>query len=321
MLISFVLVYQEFGNKVKETIDSIKKQTDNDYEIILVCDRTIEDNSKDEWLKELFWNNSNIKLVFNNSIQGASVSWNTGIDLAEGEYIKFIAQGNILNPDFVETIKKELNNFKEREIDLVEYTVNLTGSVHIDTLTYLEKGKIYNLSSEFDPFAYVNVVLYNKLFKAKILNEFGFKFRRFVRFDLLFVYKVLGQTNSYLFLDTKPLGTVNIGPVSYSVFDVVNQWNHILNYYRRIGKFKQLKDYLNYSYYKVLIHLWLWEIRTYDNKILIKKATAFANRKFEDKRDDFLKNNIIFKKTNDERFKEIVNNFGTYIKENLKRAK
>ncbi|QHX36343.1 glycosyltransferase family 2 protein [Spiroplasma sp. BIUS-1] len=322
MLVSFVITWQEIEQNVNATLQSVLNQTDDDYEIILISDKMIQENEEFDILRNYFWDIKKIKTVVNSSIQGAAVCWNTAIDLADGDYIKFISQGDTISPDFVKNIRAELKKYDGEEIDLIEYNVQLHGLSDDIIDTYLEKGKVYNLNREYSPYAHVSATLANKLFRTKLLKEFGFKFRRFVRFDMLFTYKVLGQTDSYVFLNTKePLETMHLGQVQYSVFDLVNQWTHILNYYRRIGKFRDLKDYLNYAYYKTLVHIWLWNIRKYDNKLLIKKAATFANRKFEDKREDFMKNNKAFKETKDVRFIEIVDNFATYIKEILKLAR
>ncbi|AUM62345.1 glycosyltransferase family 2 protein [Spiroplasma monobiae] len=322
MLVSFVITWQEIEENVNETLQSVLNQTDDDYEIILISDKMLEDNQEFVILRNYFWDIKNIKTVVNSSIQGAAVCWNTAIDLADGDYIKFISQGDTISPDFVKNLRTELNKYNGEEVDLIEYNVQLRGLSDKTIDTHLEKGKLYNLNREFQPYASISATLSNKLFRTQLLKEFGFKFRRFVRFDMLFAYKVLGQTDTYLFLDTeKPLEEVYLGQVQYSVFDLVNQWTHILNYYRRIGKFKDLKDYLNYAYYKTLIHIWLWNIRKYDNKLLIKKAATFASRKFEDKREDFMKNNKAFLETKDVRFIEIVDQFSSYIKEIMKLAK
>ncbi|WP_342258652.1 glycosyltransferase family 2 protein [Spiroplasma endosymbiont of Dioctria linearis] len=322
MLVSFVLTWQDIEENIDATLQSILDQSEKDYEIILISDKMLESNEQLSISRKYFWDIENIKIVINSSIQGAAVCWNTAIDLADGEYIHFISQGDKINPNFISLLKKELGKYKNQEIDILEYTTQLTGLSDKCIDTFLEKGKIYNLNNEFEPFAYLSSSLSNKLFKTNLLKEFGFKFRRFVRYDMLFAYKILGQANSYLFLNIKePLEEMSLQKVQYSVFDLVNQWTHILNYFRRIGKFKNLKDYLNYAYYKTMIHIWLWNIRKFDNKLLIKKASSFASRKFEDKREEFMKNNKAFLETKDEKFKEVVIGFSSYMKNLLKLAK
>ncbi|QEH61338.1 glycosyltransferase [Spiroplasma chinense] len=321
MLLSFVVVSQDTNSSFEKTIDSIYAQTDNDYEVIIVSDKSMADNAKEVYGRDKFWNNNNVKLVLNNSIQGLSVSWNTAIDLAEGKYIKFVNQGDSIKPNYVEEMKKTVEKFKSDEIDIIEYDVQLVGLTNTTIETYLEKDNVYELANCYDPYAYTNSILFNKVFRTKLLQDFGFKFRRFVRFDMLFIYKVLGQTDKFLYRSGEPLEEVMVAPVQYSAFDLVNQWTHILNYYRRIAKFKDLKDYLNYAYYKTMVHIWLWMIKHYDNKLLLKKASSFVERKFAEKQEDFVAENKVFKQQKDARFTEICTNFSKYIKDMYKLAK
>ncbi|AOG60058.1 glycosyltransferase [Spiroplasma helicoides] len=322
MLVSFVLVTDGKHNTLEKSIDSIFTQTNEDYEVILICDNTMFENAKNDYVKNLFWKSKNIKLILNSSFQGASVSWNNAIDLAEGQYIKFLGQGDYVHKNYVEEIKNVIDRNATNKIDVLEYKVKFTDlGEGEETKVFLESNKIYNLKSEFHPFALTNVSLFNKIYRLKLLKDFGFRFRRFVRFDLLFVYKVLGQTENYIYIGDNFLEEKSIQPVQHSAFDQVNQWTHITNYYRRIAKYKELKDYLNYAYYKAMCHIWLWLIIKYDNKLLIKKAANFVLKKFSDKREDFIQNNKVFIEKRDSEFTEVCLDFSKYIKDILKQAK
>lgn len=315
MLISFILIAEGNSEQLSKTLISIESQTIQDYELIITLDDT-KSKKDEETLMKYFLNNKNTKVIFNSTYQGSAVCWNSAIDLAEGTYSQFIKEGDIIAKTYIEEVQKCVN--KNGEVDLIEYSMNLQGIVDTKTKTFLEKNKVFNLKKDQLPFAYVNGLIFNKLFKSKKMSEFVFKFRRFVRYDMLFIFKYLAQSNTYVFMDCKELMDCTLLKVKYSLFDFVNQWPHILNYYRRIGRFKELKDYLNYAFYKEMLHLWLWSIQKYDNKLLLKKAVAHAERKFHDKREDFMNNNKVFLLKKDETFTSIVLDFDKYIKGLLK---
>ncbi|QGS51549.1 glycosyltransferase family 2 protein [Spiroplasma tabanidicola] len=322
MLVSFVLVSEGSLSTIENSLNSILAQTIDDYEIVIVGDNNISDNSEDKELKKKFWELKNCKLVLNSSIQGYSVSWNIAMDLVEGEYLKFIAANDSIEPNFVVVLKENLQKNSKDQIDLIEHLVELDGiGKGISTQNFLENQRIYNLENNYEPFAFLNPILFNKIFRTKLIHEFGFKFRRFVRFDMLFVYKFLGQTKKFLALNNLKMGTRFLEQSKHSAFDIVNQWTHITNYYRRIGKYKLLKDYITYAYYKTLCYVWLELIRLYDNKLLMKKAVSFAERKFSEKREDFIKNNEVFKLKRDEVFNNICEDFNKYLKDLLKTSK
>lgn len=321
MLISFIISTRNVSPTFERTFKSIMDQKNKNFEVILVLDRTIAENSKANFGKDIFWANSNVKLVLNNSVQGISTSYNIAINVAKGEYIKFVNEGDLLELDFVDEIQKTVAEHANDKLDIIEYTAKLAGmaDADADTVTYLERNHVYDLETQSEPIAYINLTIYNKIYRTKLLQVYLFKFRRFVRFDALFTYKVLTRVKKYLHIGReKPLETIQIEKVEYSVFDTVNQWIHIFNYYRRMGKFKEYKDELNYAYFKCTLHIWLWTIKQYEDKALLKKVVDYVNKKFVNKMDEFIQTNTIFSADKDKKFTEICNNFTKYMKDILK---
>ncbi|ARU92265.1 glycosyltransferase [Spiroplasma clarkii] len=316
MLLSFIIATKENTPVFEKTFQSILSQSNQDFEIILVLDRSIVENAKQNFGKDIFWEHENVKLVLNNSVQGIAASYNTAISVAEGDYIKFVNEGDTLEDNFVQTIAQNLAKYPDVNIDVLEYSGKLSGMVDVGTVTYLQLDKLYALEQEPEPLAYTNLILFNKLFRTKLLQLYNFKFQRFVRYDALFTYKVLTQTKYYLHIATdKYIEEIIIQQPDYSAFDTVNQWAHIFNYYRRMGKFKVYKDELYYAYYKSVLHIWLWTIKHYDNKVLLKKSIDFVNKKVVNKIEDFTQANKIFLQSKDAKFTEICKNYLKYLKD------
>ncbi|AKU79337.1 glycosyltransferase family 2 protein [Spiroplasma turonicum] len=321
MLISFITVIPNTSEEFKESIESVIKQNNyEDYELIVILDKLNHETNMDEYFINLFKKYNNIKLIFNNDRHGSSYSWNLGLDICSGKYVKFISQGDTIDNDFIKSIKKYIEENKNN-IDIIEYSFLLKSDKDIQSKSYLEPNKVYNLKEDYKPFAYTNNLLFNKLFKLEIIKNFNFNFRNQVRFDMLFIYKLLSQSKTYLYLNSKNYENIILRPVQYSIFDIVNQWTHIFNYYRRIKKYNEISDYLKYSYYKTILHIWIWTISKTDNKLLIKKALEFANRKYENKKSDFIKNNKVFLESEDLTFKTLAENFSSYYKDKLKNIK
>jgi glycosyltransferase involved in cell wall biosynthesis len=300
----------------KIVLDSILNQTDKDFELILISD--VEENSDElnDYVRDVFWQHDNCKIIENAALQGVAVSWNAGIELAEGKYAVFLNASDHVMPNHVAEIKKAYE--KNGEIDVFEYKVHLFGLADSDTKTYVDVNKVYDLKTDQTPFAYINDLIQAKAFKLDNIKSYQFRFRRFLRYDLLFTYKVLGQATKYMFIESDALIEAKIEETNFSIFDLVNQWPHIFNYYRRINRFRELNDYLIYAYYKIIVHIWLWWIKKYNNKVLMKKAIAFTQRKFDDKREGFMKTNPIYNAKRDQTFTQIVENFSKWMKETLK---
>lgn len=101
-LVSVILVSYNSAKTIAETLDSIKKQTYDNYEII-VSDDNSSDNTIDvanAWINE----NKDIacKLVSSKINTGTSANCNRGLAVANGDWIKVIAADDILLPNCIE---------------------------------------------------------------------------------------------------------------------------------------------------------------------------------------------------------------------------
>jgi glycosyltransferase involved in cell wall biosynthesis len=68
-----------------ETVDSVLKQTYNDFEVIVVNDSSTDET--EQWVSQIA--DSRVKLISQEN-QGAAGARNNGIGHAQGEYIEFL---------------------------------------------------------------------------------------------------------------------------------------------------------------------------------------------------------------------------------------
>ncbi|WP_338970166.1 glycosyltransferase family 2 protein [Spiroplasma endosymbiont of Labia minor] len=315
--ITFIISSRGKYAKLFKTLASMTAQTNKNFNVVVVIDPINDVVEGREKLFQYFKQNKNFSIIFNTKIQGAAVDWNTAISLTQTNYFAIIKEGDELVDSYVETFEKVIQ--KEGPLDVIEYTIDVTKLAENTTTTFLIKNKKYDLKNEFEPFAYLNSWIYNKIFNLKLIKDAQFQFRLFVRFDALFAYRALASADSYYYID-KVMATHVLSIIKYSAFDLVNQWPHILNHYRRISMYKKIQNELQYAYYKDLIHNFMWLISKFDNKVLVKKAASFVQRKVEPHIEEF-KKNPIFIKSKDTRFKEIINNLNDYLKKMIKDVK
>ncbi|WP_338972509.1 glycosyltransferase family 2 protein [Spiroplasma endosymbiont of Panorpa germanica] len=313
MLVSIIIATQGKKTRLVESFYSIQQQVNKNYEIIVINEGN--DAECEQLLRQDFTRNPNLKVVFNTKNQGTSYAWNIGIELATGDYFVFLKEGNTIDPNFIQRIHDVVSKNKEK-IDLIEFSIQYTKLSDSHSSSVLENEKVYDLKTEHEPFAYTDPIIYNKLFRTAFVKDHNFSFRRFTRFDALFIYKVLGQANNYMYI-SDILMNHRLSVMKYSAFDLVNQWPHVVNYYRRVGKFKNLKEEIYYAYYKDIIYRFLWMITKFDNKILVKKGVAFVERKVSSKLDE-IKLNEVFKNNLEPEFNDKVNNLKEYFKNILK---
>ena len=190
-LVSIIIPYYKKLDYIQKTINSIKKQTYINYEIILIYDDT--DLTDLQILQEITANNPKIKIIKNLKNLGAGYSRNIGIRKSNGEFIAFIDADDEWDS---EKINKQINfmnknnynfsfsnyrkKFTNKTIEIkynkkfVDYK-DLLKSCVIGLSTVMIRRKIVNvdlfpnLKTQEDFAAWLNITKNN--FKAYNLNE------------------------------------------------------------------------------------------------------------------------------------------------------
>lgn len=114
-MISVILPNYNHAPFLKERIDSILNQTYQDFELIILDDKS-PDNSKD--IIEEYRNNSHIShIIYNDENSGSTFKqWKKGIDLALGEYIWIAESDDYAAPSLLQTLYDNIN--KEKNINI-----------------------------------------------------------------------------------------------------------------------------------------------------------------------------------------------------------
>ena len=87
-LVSVIIPYYKKKSYIEKTINSIIKQSHQNFEIILIYD---DESCFDlKFIKEICLSDKRINLITNEKSLGAGLSRNKGIQFAKGEYIAFI---------------------------------------------------------------------------------------------------------------------------------------------------------------------------------------------------------------------------------------
>ena len=114
--ISIIIVtYNSSWLDLKETIDSIIEQEEISFEIIIADDGS-EDNQEGK-IKNYFLNKqiTNYKLILNKENKGTVCNLFSGLQLAQGEYIKDISPGDLLVGK--STLKNWINFLKSNKLE------------------------------------------------------------------------------------------------------------------------------------------------------------------------------------------------------------
>lgn len=103
-LISFVVTSYNYEKYIIKTLESIKNQTYENIEIIVVDDKS-SDNSV-ELIKKFIDKNKDLpmKLIEHSENKGQMAAIQTGLALASGQFVSFIDSDDILIPDYAKTL-------------------------------------------------------------------------------------------------------------------------------------------------------------------------------------------------------------------------
>lgn len=110
-LVSIIIPVHNAERFLKDTINSIKNQTYENWEAIFVDDCST-DNSVDI-IKE-FSEDKRIKLITLEQNEGAAITRNTGIDIASGRYVAFLDSDDLWNK---EKLEKQIKFMKENNYE------------------------------------------------------------------------------------------------------------------------------------------------------------------------------------------------------------
>ena len=111
MLLSVITPTYNCANFIGETIESVQAQTYQQWEMIIVDDRST-DNTK-EIVEEYVKADDRIKYTCLEENSGAAVARTTAMELANGEYMAFLDSDDIWSEDKLE---KQLSFMKEQDI-------------------------------------------------------------------------------------------------------------------------------------------------------------------------------------------------------------
>ena len=159
-LITVVVPVYNGEKFIERAINSIFKQTYNNYEIIVVNDGSID--KTDQIVDDLVKRYKCIKL-FNQANKGVSSARNKGIDEAKGEYIAFLDADDEYDPNF---LAKTLQCLEKEQADIC--VVRKLPNVSTSDNKIYSQNECLQLCVQDNPLIYA---CHDKLYKASFLKD------------------------------------------------------------------------------------------------------------------------------------------------------
>lgn len=280
--VSIIVPVYNAEKYLKKGLESLKKQTLKNIEII--C---INDGSKDNSLKILqeFAVNDNRFKIIDQQNQGIGITRNNGLKQAKGEYVGFMDPDDWLDKT---TCKKLYNRIKSQDSDFIAFNYkNIdeeNGKVKLTRLEKPEGKHIHNFSSKktftwkdikSDKFKGLSSVSWNKLFKKSFIDENNLKFtpgsiaedQEFIIGAILNAKKIsFSKKPFYNYLIRKGSATHKLSDNNFQIFNVLSELNKVV-------KDSGLKDEVakEYDDYTVKLFKHAYERIPYENRNKFKQ--------------------------------------------------
>lgn len=286
-MISIIIPNYNKSQFVAETINSVKKQTYDNWEAIVIDDCS-SDNSLDI-IEKLIANDNKFRLKVNFSNKGANYSRNLGIKEAKGDFIIFLDSDDILSKD---CLKNRIEFFIERSN--IDFAVFCMGSFNevIGDNTFLwnkfEGNLVKRFLSHDLPWA-IPSLLWKKS-SLEMLKGFDESFKRYQDVEL-HIRAMLDDNINYAIQNS------NKADCYYRISDerfgkdyfkfIQNKKNGVLHfisffesYLKNIGNNKSIK-YLKLTFFQFLSDLFFYY-----------RQSALTLKEVEEVLDDIFKREI-----------------------------
>lgn len=279
-LISIIIPVYNCEKYIESTVNSIKKQTYQNFEIIIVNDGSL-DKTKDI-CSQLASSDKRIKL-FNNSNHGCSYSKNFGLNNSTGRYVCFVDGDDILSKYFLEILYKEIKDSSQLS------SCGIIGFKNEDDISHSYSGfDKFDDFNQFDfkreLFGYYGGFLANKMYDLDIIrkNNLTLDDDLHISEDLFFNLKYIKYCDKVT-CSSENLYFYRIHSAS-SYYNLKNEkWFSVFDTYERIIKnsdmFSGVEQQVIFNLYMTLIE------GSYRQKKYFKDRNDIANRISDMKRE------------------------------------
>lgn len=229
-LISIVTPVYNSYHLMDNLINSLEKQSCDDFEIIFINDLST-DNSYELLSKRLENVQFSYTFLSNERNLGPGETRNCGISNSSGDYITFIDSDDYVSEDFIKKIKEKIKISYPDAIIFDYYINNNQKSVYKKSLPLEEK-----IIDKMDALALCNGMCWGKVLKKKIVVDNNVKFPKLMRSeDLAFVKVAISFCESIVYFN-EPLYYYNLVETS------IMHTRKTLNILNNIKAFEYIED-------------------------------------------------------------------------------
>lgn len=232
IFVSIIVPVYNVEQYLRESVESIICQINEDWELILV-----DDGSPDrcpQICDKYAENDSRIKVIHQKN-QGVAVARNTGLDVAQGEWIWFADSDDWIEKNAVEVLKNKVQENGDDGIDFVMFGYNRNFDIGNKVVTEFD-----DINTDKEEFLLRHTCFHNQriLFRRDIINKLRFTTGIRLGEDLEFQYKyemlchrpISIQESLYYYRIREGSATHNVAYRRHAVKDLYKVMNNLYDF-------------------------------------------------------------------------------------------
>jgi len=261
--ISIIVPIYNTAKYLPACLDSIKNQTYDNLEVILIDDGSTDDSGK---IAEGYAKKDSRFKVIHQENAGQSTARNNGLKKATGKYISFADSDDQIKPKFIESL---LNLYKKDNVSVAVcghqyYRVKENSSTNLYQSDLKPRGKNESKKAYIMKLLAKDGRMYscnNKLFKASVIKDNKLFFNEKINFseDTNFVLDYLAHANGEISYDKTPLYIYYFGTDSSTIKSSATKWNNWQAAYKNLKHWLGPRPSIKERFWLHTIHL-RWRI-------------------------------------------------------------
>lgn len=178
-------------------LETIARQTDKDFELILVDDGSTDGSEK---LCDEYKASHNNVVVIHQANQGLGMARNVGIDNSTGEYLSFIDSDDYISLNFIEILKKNIIDY-QADISISGMQLCFGDGIYKVRNERKRTVEVFDSETALESMLYgykYGVQAWNKIYKRELIINNHFPNVR-AHEDLGMMYKVISQAGKIIY--------------------------------------------------------------------------------------------------------------------------
>lgn len=271
-LISIIVPFYNSESTLKNCIESILKQTINNFELIL-----IDNNSSDHSTNIALSYSKKFDFIYYYNINEKNVSKarNIGLSRAKGNYICFVDSDDIIDVNYLKILYE---NIKRHDMSICSFTrKKFLLNSKIKKNTKITKTQIYNYILKNRR---ISGYVWNKCFKKNIIDKYKIKFNTKLKIgeDIDFVFEYIKHCKRINFIDAnlyyyslnKNGAVCNKENYKYAL----NSWENMYKKYKSLNYDEKNLNLIAYFYFKKF-----YETKYFEKTIKLNNEIILLNNK------------------------------------------